>query len=149
MTDEELEIALKSYVDAVIVCREIDDATSIFVMLARDGSINRIGSDSPECDEKDMFIGMTKDKLFEEFIDKCPAAFIAAPGEAYAPTGELKGKEVKFSLMFQSGDSKSGLMFLYGTESGGIPDDLDQVVALAKDVTESWYQNQRKMIGAI
>lgn len=145
---EEMQLALKNCVNAVIISKEIDDGMSIFVLLARDGSINRIGNGSLECDEKDMFIGITQDKLFEKFMDGCPAHFITAPGEAYAPQGEMKGKKVKVTLMFNCGEEERGLMFFYGTDSGGIPEDLSQVVDLAIDVTEPWYQNQRKMTGA-
>ena len=148
MSNADTRESLKDFVDAVIISREVDDGMSIFVMLAKDGSINRIGSGYMDCNEKDMYIGMTKDKLFEKFMEGCPEMFISAPGEAYAPPGEMKGKQVQVTLMFKCGDQESGLIFVYGSESGGIPDDLSQVVDHAKEVTEPWYQGQRKMTGA-
>ena len=147
MSNEVEQESLKNFVDAVIVSREVEEDMSIFVMLSRDGSINRIGSGSLECNEKDMFIGITKDKLFEKFMDGVPEMFIAAPGEAYSPPGEMQGKQIKVTLMFQCGDRETGLMFFYGSESGGIPDDLAQVVEHAQKVTEPWFQNQKNMTG--
>lgn len=136
--------SVKSRVDAVLLVKKSDDELSLFVLLGKDGSINRMGSGSDSDIQKDMFIGITKEPLFQNFMDSVPEMFVEAPRATLGPAGERLGKKCQISLMFKSGADESGLSFIYGSESQGPPSELLRVVTRAIEITEPWYQQQKK-----
>jgi len=141
--------SIMAAVDAVTVSKKVDDQPSLFVLLGKDGSINRIGSGSINNTEKDMFIGVTKEPLFQRFMDSVPEKFIEAQRQTLGAPGEHRGKNCQILLTFQSGKHESGLTFVYGSESQGPPPELSQVVARAIEVTEPWYQSEKKMVSGV
>ena len=130
--------------DKVLISLGVGERQSLFILLAADGSINRLGSGAADNQEKDMFIGVTRDGLFEEFMRRVPGGLLEHQG-AY-DIAEKQGVTCKLSLLFGSGESTlAGFEFTYGSESQGPPQEICDLVLAARELTEPWYRTQQRM----
>jgi hypothetical protein len=67
-------------VTGVAISLNIDEDLSLFALLSVDGSINRLGTGALNNTEKEMFIGVTDPKLFENLRQHISADLIKLIG---------------------------------------------------------------------
>jgi hypothetical protein len=129
-------------VEAIIITIEVESKQSLFVLLSSDGSINRLGSGLVEDKEAGtLFIGVTKDNLFEKVKEEMKEEWLERTGVYNLP--DQKGKYCKLAILLNHEDkSISSYEFHYGAESQGPPDEVCEFVAKAIEATEPWYQQQ-------
>ena len=133
-------------IDGIMVTLEVDSSKALFILLAADGTVNRLGTGSVNNTENDMYIGITKDSLFVKLLSKIDVGWFEYQGSYDVP--DKKGKICELTVLFRHDDGReSGFNFIYGSESEGPPDDICQFVIEAVNLTEPWYIEQKKMIG--
>ncbi len=127
-----------------LITLEVAGNQVLFIVLDEYGSINRKGTGSPDCKDNDLFIGVTKDNLFEQlkpFITKEIEDFL---GKTY-DIHDKKGRLCNFKVLFGGPDFETGVQFLYGELSQGIPTTFRNFTTKAIELTEKWFQAQKKM----
>jgi len=128
----------------IMITLDIDKEQVLFVLLAKDGSINRLGTGSEDNTEKDLFIGVTNTKVFELVRKKCSPVIDEWIGGFVAP--EIIGKSCTLVIGFQTSDGKELMsQWNYGSKSQGPPPAVASVVIESVQATEIWFQNQKKM----
>lgn len=131
-------------VTGIMVTLEIGGEQALFVLLSKDGSINRLGTGSEGNTEKDMFIGVADTTAFEAVRAKCGPIIDQWLGGFGAP--DIAGKPCKLAVGFQTTDGTELVsQWQYGTESQGPPPDVAAVVIKSVQATEDWYQKQKAM----
>lgn len=130
--------------DKMLVGLTIDGAQVLFVMLAADGTVNRLGDGSIGCTDRDMFIGRTQDPLFAEFMASVDTAIFAHQGSYDVP--EKTGKLCQLRVLFGLKDSEAceGFEFRYGSDSQGAPREIANLVIKAVQMTNAWHAAQKK-----
>jgi hypothetical protein len=132
-------------INRILITLEVAGNQVLFILLDEEGSINRKGNGSPDCKDNDLFIGITKDKLFEQlkpFILEEMGEFL---GRTY-DIPEKKGRVCIFKVLFTGPDIETGVEFRYGELSQGIPTPFRNFTIKAIELTEKWFQAQKKMV---
>jgi len=135
-----------SDINAVHVTLETGDKQVLLILLAADGSINRLGTGSVNNKDNDLFIGVTQEPLFKQLLTNLNDAMLDHMGGYDVP--EQRGVPCKLSvgLAFANGE-ENGFGFRYGSESKGPPHEIIQFVTAAVQLTDPWFQQQKKMVG--
>jgi hypothetical protein len=137
---------MKDTVEAIMITLEIDSKQSLFVLIAADGTINRKGTGTVRNRERDMFIGISQEPIFDKLRDKILPEWFENLGGYDVP--DKKGLPCELWIWMKHSDgNESALGFRYGSESQGPPSDVCEFVTEAVSLTESWYENQKKMVG--
>ena len=132
----------KESITAILVDLEVNGKQSLFVLLADDGSVNRLGTGTADNTERDLYIGLAKEPLFERLRDQVQLDWMSLQGEYDVP--EKQGLPCTLTIRFAFGvGQEAGWRFRYGSESDGPPDDICGFVAEAVRLTNPWYEHQR------
>jgi len=132
---------------AVLVTLYLDDHQSLVVLLAADGSINRLGFGRANESERDLLIGVTKEPLFSELMTHSRAEWVSLLNRGFVlPSGreeDILGIHCKLTVAFQFEESWGRFEFEYGSESGVLPLDIRGFVEKAVEITNPWMQAHR------
>jgi hypothetical protein len=128
----------------VMVTLHIEGEQKLFLMLANDGMIKRMGTGFEGCTEDELFIGKTEPKAFEN-VRSLSGAILANWLGSYADPDPV-GKKCKLVVGFRSGKSAEFVSeWEYGTESQGPPPDVSSLVVASVEATNQWFANQKKL----
>lgn len=130
-----------------LITLEVAENQVLFIVLDENGSINRKGTGNPDCKDNDLYIGITKDKLFEQlkpFISEEMEDFL---GKTY-DIPDKKGRLCDFKVLFGGPDIETGVQFRYGELSQGVPTPFRNFTIKAIELTEKWFQAQKQMASA-
>ena len=136
-------------IDLVVVSLKVGAAQSpaLFILLARDGTVNRLGTGAVDNTERDLFIGRTTEPLFPALMNQFTDAMLQHVG-GYEMR-DRKGEDCRLSIALRFADgSEDGFGFLYGSESEGPPQEIVQIVIEAARLTDPWYEAQKKTASA-
>lgn len=129
----------------ILISSQVNEKQDLFILLAADGSINRIGTGEPLSSNGDMFIGVTSDKAFRALASKVDLEWFNHAGQRFE-LPDPRGAPGVLRLIFKTDVKEYPFEFLYGLESGGVPSDIGSFVNAAIEVTEPWYQAQKRMV---
>ena len=127
-----------------LITLQVGDNQVLFIMLAEDGSINRKGDGSPDCKDNNLFIGVTKEKLFEQLKPLITDEMKEYIGKTY-DIPDKKGRLCDFKILFNGPGIETGIQFLYGELSSGVPTPFRDFAIKAIELTEKWFQSQKQM----
>ncbi len=127
-----------SDIAAVMITLKAGDNRALFILLAADGSINRQGTGAVNNQEHDLFIGVTKEPLFDQLMTYLDDEMLRFMGGRDLP--DQKGVPCMLSIgfSFRSADD-NGFGFRYGSESIGPPHEIVQFVTAAVQLTNPWF----------
>jgi hypothetical protein len=132
----------------IVVDLKVDSEILLFILVSADRSINRISSGTFGNNNRDMFIGMTPDPaIFQRVWSHLTDSILQGLSMRFQMSENPLGAPCKLTLMFQFNDGKSASSeYLYGTQSEGPPKEVRDFVRAAVRETDSWYQEQLKMV---
>jgi hypothetical protein len=125
----------------------IKEVDSLFILLARDGAINRLGTGFEDNTERALFIGKTDPELFQKSCALLNDEMLQHTGGYEIE--DRKGASCLLSVGFQFADNSwDGFEFSYGSQSQGPPKEIAEVVIETVRLTEPWYEAQKRMVVA-
>ncbi len=133
---------MKEKIDTAVIALETAGRLNLFVLLSKDGTVNRRGEGSMVSEDDNTYVGKSEDPLFDRFMESVPEEILSHAG-TYSqadPQGEL----CKLTLGLRSPDGTIGFEFNFGSRSDGPPDEIRALLQLAADLTDDWYAEQRK-----
>ncbi|WP_269526835.1 hypothetical protein [Coraliomargarita parva] len=133
----------KSEVDLVSITLEVESEAWLFILLARDGTINRMGDGANSPKKESVYIGITEEKLFEAFMENVDEQMLSHPGAYDHKEKEGKACSVKIIFSDQNEEKKSGFYFGYGSDSAGPPQPIPSLIMKAIEITDPWHQEQK------
>src|SRR5512139_228530 len=111
---------------------------ALFILLAADGTINRLGRGSSTDEDRTFYIGVTKEPLFENLVWHLSDELLKHMGVYDVP--EKRGVPCELTIGFRFADAtENGFTFRYGSESIGPPQAIRQFVKAALQITHSWF----------
>lgn len=142
---EEGSMVKQEDVIGLAITIKVEEDLSLLVLLAADGSINRLGTGTVNNTEKEMFIGVADPKLFEiirPHIDSDVIRWIGGRTDQ-AP----KGKICELTIwLFLPNKEERIIYFKYGSESIGPPPEVGRLVLAAIEITNPWYEQFKNNI---
>ena len=133
---------MKEWFDAVAIALEADGQLVLFILLVEDGTVNRMGTGAIDSKERETYVGVSEDGLFEKFMDTVPDEIFKSAGTYRHP--ESLGLPCKLTIGFRSPRRTIGFEFQFGSQSEGPPQEISQLVKTAIDLTKPWYQQNRQ-----
>ena len=126
-------------VTGLVITLKVEDDLSLLVLLAADGSINRLGTGTVNNTEKEVFIGVTDPKLFETIRPHINSDVIRWIGGRADPAPKGKICELAIGLFLPNKEERT-IYFKYGSESIGPPPEVSGLVLSAIEITNPWYE---------
>jgi hypothetical protein len=131
-------------ISGLSISLEIDNKRSLFILLAADGSINRLGTGSLDNTENGLFMGVTDPAIFRSVRSHLSSEMLALLGRTYEMPDRM-GASCKLTIAFQFNDKSSdGLVIVYGAESEGPPVEVADFARAAVRQTDPWYENFKR-----
>jgi hypothetical protein len=132
-----------SELDAFTVTLDVGEQSALFILLAADGTINRMGTGTAQNAECDLFMGKIDQAIFESVRSHLTSEMMGSLGQGYGMRNP-QGQRCKLTLTFKfKNGMSSGLVFLYGSESAGPPKHVADFVRTAVAQTDPWYEDFR------
>ena len=128
-------------VTSLTVSLDIDGQTSLFILLDRDGTMNRMGSGTADATEEEMVIGPVAADALDYALEPLKPKWLEKTGTFQMP--EPQGSPCELTLMLAGEDDANTYTFLYGEKSLGVPSPFRTVVERAVKVTQETYTKGR------
>jgi len=133
-----------SDIKVVLIRLEVASRQVLFILLAADGTINRMGDGTPMNSDQDLYIGRTPAPLLPELLTSLTDDMLQFSGVYEA--SEQVGETCRVSIGFQLADGKGNSFdFIYGLKSQGVPSDVVRFVMRAVALTKPWHESQKAM----
>ena len=131
-------------VEGISVSLTIDEKLSLFILLAEEGLINRMGTGFLNNTEENLFVGPGDPAIFQEVRSHLTEGMLQIVGREFQ-CANMRGASCKLQIDFQFKDNTSdGFAFLYGSDSEGPPEDVRAFVKAAAFLTETWYEDFKR-----
>jgi hypothetical protein len=134
-----------SDIAAINISLQVNGESALFILLAEDGTVNRLGTGSAQNQEHDMFIGVTGEPIFSSLLSELTDEMLAYTGSYDIPDQHGAKCRLSIGLSFRDG-SENGFGFAYGTDSQGPPREISRFVVSAVELTNPWYESQKQMV---
>ena len=145
LADMNTPAQLVSDITAVAITLTVNDKTSLFVLLADDGTVNRRGTGSEDNEENELFIGRTDPPLLPILLNDLTDEMLQFTG-AY-DVAQKRGARCTLTITLRFSDGhEDGFVIDYGSQSEGPPRELAQLVSSAVSLTEPWYEEQKRFV---
>lgn len=135
---------MKEKTDKILIDLEIGDEQALFIIIAKDGTINRKGNGNLKNIDHDMYMGSTNESFyFARIIEKITNEFITYVGKSF-DIPEKKGNICKLKILLGGEEINTGLEFKYGDLSEGPPKEIVEFVISAVQLTDFWVSEFKK-----
>jgi len=128
----------------IAITLEINGDISLFVRVAADGTIDRMGTGTRDTTERDLFVGRIDGAIFETVLSHVTGDMLQISGQTFRaenPRGDICKPTVSF--LFKDSTS-GGFALLYGADSEGVPSDVASLVTTAVRETNAWYEHFKR-----
>lgn len=131
----------KHLIQQVLITLEVGNATALFILLTKEGMVQRKGDGNPEHITLPLMQGISHDGHFEALMMTVPEDIFNFTG-VHRMTG-IVGTECRLTIIFQAqNDLDYSFRIVYGSESEGPPRELAEILINAVKITEGWYTTQ-------
>jgi hypothetical protein len=129
----------------VTIDLRISDEPALFILLAADGLINRLGTGEVGGKERSLYVGKIDQPILSELLSKVTPELQQWHGKFLAdPKAEGLSCELQVSVKDESGP-RLATAWKYGTESLGPPPEVCTFVVAALEATEPWFEQQKRL----
>ncbi len=131
-------------VKGISISLTINEIPALFILLAEEGLINRMGTGSLNNTEDALFVGPGDPAIFQQVRSRLTQGILQMLGGEFH-CENIRGASCRLTIAFQFKDNTSdGLAFLYGSQSGGPPKEIRIFVIAAGFLTESGYEEFKR-----
>ncbi len=131
--------------DKALVNLKVKDVNVLFILLAEDGTVNRLGDGSANNTDRTMFIGINREALFSQFMTRITPGMLQHQGAYELPNRKGDDCELTILLSYRENDKSAGFKFIYGSESSGPPREVADLVRYAAALTRPWHEEQKRI----
>jgi hypothetical protein len=132
-------------IEATLIEVELADKHTLFILLTKDGTINRKGD--LKNSDKNFFMGISKEGLFDSLIQALTSDLASYCGKVYG-LADTTQKVNKVTVAFSGKEIDTGLEY-YSTEPlDKFPKPITGFIYKAIQITDPWFERQKKMIQA-
>lgn len=141
-TSQSLSTIDKNKIQATMIEVELKDSGSLFILLAKDGTINRKGD--LKTPNKNFFMGITKENLFDKLIQVTPNELSAYNNKVHVLADTTKSVN-KIKIGFSSSDGDSGFEYYTDEPIDKLPKPIQDFINSAIQITDPWFNSQQEM----
>jgi len=131
--------------DGVTINVDISNKNSLAILLAKDGTINRKGSGVVDTLDKNFFMGVTTDKLFDSLMNGISNDLFTYCNTNSSNCDTTK-QTCKVEIAFGNNDYVCKIEHCVNGTLNDLPKPIKEFIEKSIMVTDSWYQPQRDRI---
>lgn len=130
--------------DKVVITLEVNGDIALFILLAEDGLVNRMGSGTINNCDREMFIGRSPEPLCDRLMARFDFDLLAHRGRYELP--DRQGAHCELSVLFGCRQDRTslGFEFVYGSESEGPLPEIADFVRHAAELTAPWHEERKR-----
>ena len=129
----------------VLIDLQVAGAPAVFLLLAADGTINRMGTGAEDNQERALMVGLTTPDIFELLMELVTPDLFRYSGEFIQETQQ--GKSCILTIALTSADGGQWTSrWRYGSQSKGPPQVVCDFVLDAVSSTDPWFGEQQKQL---
>ncbi|QHS63388.1 hypothetical protein [Chitinophaga agri] len=132
-------------ITGIMVSLEVDKRIVLYILIAPDGIIKRLGDGRADCKETQAFIGRVEPGIFKE-LKAAYTQEMANSLNQYYEIHEIKGQLCDLKVMVDVNGVEGYTQFVYGTASVGPSRDFADFAARAVSLTNPWYAEQHRIM---
>jgi hypothetical protein len=132
----------KADIQRLLMKMSVGEDQVLSLMVSRSGALNSMGDGNPGSEVRELVMGQTDEPLFDELLQAIPDEWMAHTGRYEMP--EIKGARCELSVALEGETEETGFAFTFGTQSDGAPEEFVDLVEMAMEMTDEWYQANRK-----
>ena len=137
----------KKEINLVTLSLDINSKQSLFILLGKDGAINRIGSGTIKNKDKTLFIDNVEKKFLQRLMKFVPFDWSKLQGIYRIDIPDKKGKNCELQVLFKDEYNKDyGFVVTYGSRSEGPPNDIREFIINAVQITQPWFDEQKQIL---
>ncbi len=141
-TSQSLSTIDKDNIQATMIEVELMDSGSLFILLAKDGTINRKGD--LKTPDKNFFMGITKENLFDKLIQVMPNELSSYNNKVHVLADTTKSVN-KIKIGFSRLDGDNGFEYYTDEPIDKLPKPIQDFINSAIQITDPWFNSQQKM----
>ena len=131
----------------VTITMYVGGAQALFILLAKDGTINRLGTGILRNKDKTLFINKVNENLFQDLMKCVPEDWSELKGIYKINIPDKKGANCELKVIFNNETNKDyGFVVLYGAKSEGPAFDISELVINAVQITDPWFNKQKQLL---
>jgi hypothetical protein len=128
---------------AALIEVALKDSSTLFILLAKDGTVNRQGDLKTK--KKNFFMGVSKEKLFDSLI-KTIDTDLSSYFDKVVVQADTNRRVNKIKIGFTGPEGNTGFEIYTDEPIEKIPKPILNFINNAIRVTEPWYKNQQDML---
>jgi hypothetical protein len=133
-----------SQIVALAIDWHVGSDNVLTILVAADGTINRMGDGRPTWHDRSLYVGRTPDSLLPHLTRLLNDKMLMHTGRyELAP---IVGIPCSLVIHVWSPDRQDTFEFHYGSESGGLPVEIPAFVTNAIQTTQGWYEGRRQQV---
>ena len=134
----------KNEIQKLAINLETDGKRRFYLTVDSEGYISRKGTGRMIDDNDDVYIGRTSEPLFKKLLFTIGESLLRCAGGVFKIDS---GHDVpcRLTILLGTKNKAEAIVFEYGYQSG-LPDDVRDFLKTALELTEPWYQHQKKYI---
>jgi hypothetical protein len=137
-----------SDIAGIMITLLIEEQQALFLLLADDGTVNRMGDGTERDLNGDMFIGRAPLDMFDRLCKLVSPDLLQWMGRQRSHPAP-KGKMCRLQVGVRQSDGQElASVWAYGTESMGPPPEIREFVVAAIEITNPWFERQKGMMSA-
>ncbi|HLK30747.1 MAG TPA: hypothetical protein VKT28_19375 [Puia sp.] len=137
-------VADKSKFQTTTIEVNISNNPCLAILLAKDGTINRNGSGVIDSVDKDLFMGITEEKVFDSLMQTVSDDLLSYCGQTYLNCDTTK-QTYKVTVSFSDNKSDIGFEYCVNGTQDDIPKPISEYIMNAIKITDPWFQTQKKL----
>ena len=130
--------------DGVTISIDNSGKNSLAILLAKDGTVNRKGSGVVDTLDKDFYIGITTDKLFDSLMNGISDELLAYCNTNPTDCDTTK-QTCKVEIAFGNNNYVCKIAQCVNGTINDLPKPIKEFVEKAIQVTDAWYRGQKNM----
>ena len=131
--------------DGVTIEIDISNKNSLAILLAKDGTINRKGSGVVDSLDKDLFMGLTNDKIFDSLMNGISNDLLKYCNTT-SPNCDTAKQTCKVEIAFGNNNSVCKIEHCVNGTLNDLPKPIKEFIEKAIMVTDPWYLGQKNLI---
>lgn len=135
----------KNQFSALTLEVEISNENCLAILLAKDGTINRARSGYMDSTDKDFFMGVSSENLFDSLMATVSGDLM---GYCNQPPPACDTTKPTYKVEFSFSGSTSGIGAEYCTNGtiDNLPKPIKEYITNAIKITDPWYQSQKQLL---
>lgn len=141
-TNNKKTFADKNQFETTAITVAISNKNCLAILLAKDGTINRKGTGIADSTDKDFFMGISKEKVFDSLMKTVSDDLLSYCGQIHFNCDTTK-QTYKVTITFSDNKSDTGFEYCINGTQTELPKPISEYITNAIKITDPWYQTQK------